>query len=226
MMSDQSVPPPAASGRRCRSVAASAVEGPFPCRAGLRVRRPRRGNRAFSGRRTLWNRDRQFRVVGRHAARIVADHPFDLRLERGLRSREFHPLGETGLSGESSDLHAEQFVEIAVRRVELFDAAFERDVLVRREGDRRGVGTSVVGAHVVHVVACGNRGFEHDAVGVVVETFRRARPRDVLARGRCGGEQCREERQKYAHWSLHGRIRFIIRTNIAVFCGLIATFAG
>ena len=63
-------------------------------------------------------------------------------------------------------------------------------------------------------------------VVVVVETFRRARPRDVLARGRCGGEQCREERQKYAHWSLHGRIRFIIRTNIAVFCGLIATFAG
>ena len=100
----QSEPPPAASSARGRS----------PPPGFSRLRRCCR----ICGRWAGGNGYGQLRVVGRHAARVVAEHPFDLRLDGGCRIGELHPLGEAGLAGEGSDLHAEQFVEIAVRRVE------------------------------------------------------------------------------------------------------------
>ncbi len=133
--------------------------------------------------------DRQFRVVGGHAAYLVADHPFDCGLDGGFGRGEFYLLGEAGLAGEGADLHLECLVVMAFRRRKLFHAAFERYAVARRKDDGRSVGAAFVGSHVVHMVGGGNRRFENDPVDIAFEVLHGAFPADVLSRGRRESEQ-------------------------------------
>ena len=191
MINAHSEPPPAASF--CAG-SAGIVRG---FRNGGLVRSPgwgrilRRGGRCRRCAGLCRQVDRHFRILGRHAARVVADHPLQLGRDGGLFGRELHPLGEERLAGKGADLHLEGLVVVALGSGELLYAALERSPGTRGEGDRRGIGPAFIGPHVIHMVRRGDRGFEYDPVHVAVEVLHGAFPAYVLRRDSRHGKQGR-----------------------------------
>ena len=107
-------------------------------------------------------------------------------------------MDEARLAREGADLHSEQFVVVGVGFRKLLDRPVELNALARRQDDGRGGRTALVGPHVVHVVACGDGGLQHDAVGVAAERLHAAFPRDALRGGQRGRQQRRESQQAVA----------------------------